>query len=174
LAYNCPYSSASKSIATRASSDRIGVSNLQVSFGFAQKDKDIIPASWILLDTCSTVSIGNDSALIGSIEDCSEMDSLKVTNGGSKSFNQKAKLKLLPMSIYYNEDSMANILAFADVAFIPGVKITMDTKKERAMNVLGLVINFIECSQGLYFFDTSNTSQSKSGIIDYSFSYHFK
>ena len=33
----------------------------------------------------------------------------------------------LRMSIYYNEDSMANILAFADVAFIPGVKITMDT-----------------------------------------------
>ena len=89
LAYNCPHSSASKIIATRASSDRIGVSNLQVSFGFAQKDKDIIPASWILLDTCSTVSIGNDSALIGTIEDCSEMDSLKVTNGGSKSFNQK-------------------------------------------------------------------------------------
>ena len=51
------------------------------------------------------------------------------------SFNQKAKLKLLPMSIYYNKDSMANILAFADVASIPGVRITMDTDKERAMNV---------------------------------------
>ena len=74
--------------------------------------------------------------MLGAIEDCSVEERLKVlTNGGSMSFNQKAKLKLLPMSIYYNKDSMANILAFADVASIPGVRITMDTDKERAMNV---------------------------------------
>ena len=128
MVYNCPRS--------RTNAGRNVASNLQISVGLMQRDEMIIPMSWILLNTCSTASVCNNVTLLRTIEDCSDNDSLKVfINGGSKTFHKRAPLKMLLISMYYNEDSIANILVFTDVVSIPGVQITMDTDKERAMNI---------------------------------------
>ena len=57
------------------------------------------------------------------------------TKGVSKTFTQVSTYKFLPMEVYFNPDSMANILAIKYVASKPGVKITMDSRKGRAIIV---------------------------------------
>ena len=109
---------------------------LQVRVGFAQSDSVSIPSTWILLDPCSTSSVGCNADLIGPIRDCTKDEFLTVyTNGGQKSFRQVATLKLHPLDIYYNKNSMVNILSLKDVASIPGIIIIMNSTVERAILV---------------------------------------
>ena len=139
---------------------------MQIALGFAQGE-DEIPSTWILLDTCSTASVARTRSLVMNIKACSSDDVLTVhTNGGPKSFLETAELKLLPIRVHFNEESMANILSLKDVASLPGVRIRMDTIQERAIFVeLGdEVWKFAECRDGLYYFDTApnNTKKDKS------------
>ena len=61
---------------------------------------------------------------------CKKHERLTVsTNGGLISFDKKSTLKLLPMKVHFDKDSMATILSFKEVADIPGVRITTDTEK---------------------------------------------
>jgi len=63
---------------------------------------------------------------------------------GKKSFLFSAFLKLLPIRVHFNEESMAKILVFKDVADLPGVKIIIETSKERAICIfwrMGLRLN---------------------------------
>ena len=53
----------------------------------------------------------------------------------SNSFDKKATLKLFPMTVHLNQNSMATIVSFKEVVDIPGVRITMNKNKERAMKV---------------------------------------
>ena len=71
---------------------------LQLRYNFVQSDDhDVIPKSWILLDTCSTSSVGNNPKLVHNIVDCPKSDQLTlVTNGGSQNFTQFTSLNLFP------------------------------------------------------------------------------
>ena len=44
-------------------------------------------------------------------------------------------LLILPMTVHINESSMANILYFPEVVNITGVRIKMNTAKEKFINV---------------------------------------
>ena len=64
-----------------------------------------------------------------------------------------------------NESSIVNVLSLKDVTNIPGVHVTMDTLKEKAM-LLHLPeakkMKFSKCDEGLYFYDTSsNNNENK-------------
>ncbi len=52
---------------------------------------------------------------------------------------------------------MANILSMKDVVSIPGVKVTYDSTKERALIVHfnNCIYKFKECAEGLYYYDTA-------------------
>ena len=120
-------------------------------------NRSSIKKSWILLDTCSTHSVTNNSQMVTDIRKCHEKDKLMVaTNGGSITFASTASFKFLPLTVFFNPNSMATILSMRDVANIPGVQICMDTNKERAIFVFfnGKTIKFQECASGLYFYDT--------------------
>ena len=129
---------------------QVGVSRTQCSAG--------IKNTWVLLDTCETNSVSNNTVLVTDIVVCKQHERIIVsTNGGLISFDKKSALKLLPMKVHFNKNSMANILSFKEVADIPGVRITTDTKQGRAMKVsLGKVrtLKYKECGSGLYFYDT--------------------
>jgi hypothetical protein len=147
-----------------------GTGLFQCSVGFTQSDEDIIPASWLLLDTCSTSSVCRNADLVSAIRPCKDSECLTVyTNGGSKSFDQIGMLKALPLPVHFNADSMANILAIKDVASIPGVRLTMDSSKERAIIVEygDELLKFDECQDGLYFYDT-NKNKPKPAVTNYS------
>ena len=63
---------------------------------------------------------------------------------------------MFPLDVHFNATSMANILSFQAVASLEGVRITMDTVIEHAINVeyQDKCYKFKECKDGLYYFDT--------------------
>ena len=91
------------------------------------------------------------------------------TNGVSKTFRKRAFLKLLPIRVHFEEDSLATVLFIKDVANIKGVYVTMDTRAEKFISVHlgdGKVLKFLECNSGLYFYDTCNNNDKY--VVSYS------
>ena len=132
-------------------------------FSLTQKKLELINQDWILLDTCSTVSVFCNKSLVKDIKDCLPGDGITVvTNGGSEKFQQQGTLKLLPLNVHFNNNSIANIISLSDIANMDGAKLTMDTSVERAINVhVGdLKIQFKECTDGLYYYDTKNPGRA--------------
>jgi hypothetical protein len=148
----------------------VGMMQVQMGLNFAHSE-NLIPKSWLLLDTCSTSSVTNNLDLVHAVRTCSKEEVLTVhTNGGTKSFSQLGHLRLLPLQVHYNPDSLANILCFDDVACIDGVYITIDTRSDHCFNVhyKDDVFTFKPCFEGLYYLDTSNL-KSKCAVNNYSF-----
>ena len=101
-----------------------------------QEGPSTINKNCILLDTCSTHSVSNNPDLVTKIEQCDPDDFLTLTtNARCRTFKQHARLKFLPMSVYYEVGSIGTILAMKDVENIPGVRVYMDTTIERAIKV---------------------------------------
>ena len=101
-----------------------------------QEGPRTINKKWIFLDTCSTHSVSNNPDLVTKIEQCDPDDFLTLTtNAGCRTFKQHARLKFLPMLVYYDVGSIGTILAMKDVANIPGVRVYMDTTIERTITV---------------------------------------
>ena len=143
-----------------------GVDLLQKKVLFIQSDTTddtMISKDWILLDTCSTDNVCNNRQLVKNIRKCGPDNSLEIrTNGGSIVYDNIGDLMLLPLKIFFNENSIANILSLKHVADIPGVYITMDTRKEKSMTVHlpnGKEIKFMEYTDGLYYYDTSKSKE---------------
>jgi hypothetical protein len=102
-------------------------------FSFQQNDVrfDIIPSTWVLLDSQSTVSVFKNRKLLTNIY--TSRSKLRVhTNGGVQVSSQKGTVKNFG-DVWYNSDSLANILSMAAVR--KTCRITMDTSVEAAMNV---------------------------------------
>jgi hypothetical protein len=155
--------------AGRGRGGRTGTNMMQVGIGLAQsgQNNEMIPSSWILLDTCSTSNVSNNLEMVGDVRNCSADERLTVhTNGGTKIFGKIAPLKLLPLEVHFNRESMATILSLKSVADIPNVRISMDTQKERAISVFfgDKLFKFVECKDGLYYFDT----KAKAQVTNYS------
>ena len=141
-------------------------------FSMTQQSLEVINKDWILLDTCSTVSVFCNPSLVKNIVDCKPGKGVTVvTNGGSQHFGAEAELLLFPMPVYFNADSMANILSLSDIANIDGVRITMDTSIDRAIQLHfhDTVYTFRECIDGLYYWDSK--SKPKMPITNYSTSF---
>ena len=139
-------------------------------FSLTQQKLELIDRDWILLDTCSTVSVFCNSSLVHNIRKCAPGQGLTVvTNGGAQTYDHTAEMEMLPLKVHFNTHSIANILSLSDVANLPDTKITMDTSQERAMLLHhgDKVFKFIECIDGLYYLDTN--LKSKSTVSNYSF-----
>jgi hypothetical protein len=57
------------------------------------------------------------------------------TNSGYKNLDHIGKFKMFPLDVHFYATSMVNILSFQAIASLKGVRITMDTVVERAINV---------------------------------------
>ena len=76
-----------------------------------------INKAWILLDSCSTFSCVCNPSLVTNIRPCDENELMTVyTNGGQVDYNHVSTLVLLPFDVYFDEQSMANILSLKDVS----------------------------------------------------------
>mgnify|MGYP003321786822 CR=1 FL=1 len=100
-----------------------------------------------------------------------------ITNGGEQRYEHLVVLKDLPLQVHFKEDLLANILSLRNIANMPGVKLTTDSTKERAIQVTlssGAILKFEECPDSLYHLDASNQSsmmsnKAKSTVTPYSF-----
>ncbi len=119
------------------SNGKSGVGCTQMGYALRQRGDPMINPSWILLDSCSTTSTFHDKSLVSNIHKCAPADELHLysSGGGYSVFDQKGWCTFLPTEVYYSENSIANIFSLKDVANIPGVTVTMDTSKARAMYV---------------------------------------
>ena len=147
-------------------------------FTLTQKQLELINKQWVLLDSCSTVSVFCNRDLVSNVEKCAPGKSITVvTNGGVQDFDHQADLKLLPLKVHFNEDSLANIVSLSDVASMPGARVTMDTDKERAilLHYNDSVVRFEECGDGLYYVNASEllNHYNKHTVTNYSEPFSF-
>jgi hypothetical protein len=123
-------------------------------FTQAATGHNLIPLTWILLDSQSTVSVFNNRHLLSDIQTSPRI--LRVhTNRGTRLSTQMGHVKNFG-HVWFNPDSLANILSMAEVRKV--CRITMDTSVEPAMSVHprdGSIMKFNEYKSGLYYFDTA-------------------
>ena len=78
---------------------------------------DTINPNCLLLYTCSTISYIKNYNLIKYIRACDTGKELwAYTHGGHQDYNYNAIMTILPFGIFYNINSLTNILTFAAVA----------------------------------------------------------
>jgi len=88
----------------------------QVGFCLLQNNHQF-KRTWILLDTCSTHSMSNNSNQVHNISRCADSNILVIsTNGGDRWFTQKVTLNIFWIKVHFNESSLANILSLKDIA----------------------------------------------------------
>ena len=144
------------------------VQGLQMSTTFAQStsDSDMIPKSWLLLDSGSTISSVCNRNLLSNLEFCTEP--LKVhCNGGSCIYKESGTLNILPIRAYYSPKSIANVLSLAEVA--ASYRVTMDTDNNNSIFVHtdDDILEFRSCKNGLFYLDIDN--KTKLTVAPYSF-----
>ena len=134
------------------------------------RSANLIPDSWILLDSQSTVSVFKNSRLMSNIRPSTR--TLQVhTNGGTQMSNHIGTVTNFG-NVWYNQHSLANILSMAAVRKI--CRITMDTSVDAAIHVHrrdGSIMTFTEYQSGLYYFDTGvgSTKSTKNNVDAYVF-----
>ena len=98
----------------------------------ADYTEDFTQATWILIDTGSTFNSVCNLDLLHDVVPCAPMRSL--SNGGSLMYNKSGHLSLLPdLEVYYNPDSIANLLSMAYVT--EHYRVTMDSAVENSIIV---------------------------------------
>ena len=92
-------------------------------------------------------------------------------------YTMRGTLYILPMGIYVNDNSMANILSLKKVSY--SFRVTMDTKEDHTILVhysKDRAYCFKECVKGLYYLEVSNpeiiTLMTERKDTEYSFLYN--
>jgi hypothetical protein len=120
---------------------------------------DIIPNTWVLLDSQSTVTVFKNRHLLSNIRPSTNKLCVH-TNGVIQTSSLKGTVKHFG-DVWYNENSPANILCMAAVRNT--CRITMDTSVEAAMHVHckdGTIMTFREYQTGLYYYDVADAVNS--------------
>jgi hypothetical protein len=134
-------------------------------FTQAATGHNLIPPTWILLDSQSTVSVFKNRHLLSDI--WTSPRTLRVhTNGGTQLSTQMGHVKNFG-HVWFNPDSLANILSMAKVRKV--CRITMDTSVEPAMSVHqrdGSIMKFNEYKSNFYYSDTAAPKTPNSTSFD--------
>ena len=135
----------------------------QHAFMLAQADGHHgIDPTWILLDSQSTISVFRNADYLTNIRR-SEHVLRALTNGGHQDSHMVGEFPNLG-PVWYNTDSIANILSLADVRKV--CRVTMDTSTEAALVVHradGTTMKFEEHLSGLYIYKPNNTNSNVTG-----------
>ena len=129
----------------------------QYAYMLAQSNDSGIDPSWILLDSQSTISVFRNPAMLTNIRR-SAHTLRALTNGGHQDSNMIGDFPNLG-AVWYNKDSIANILSLADVRKV--CRVTMDSHNEPALHVHridGSVMKFTEHESGLYVYNPNQTN----------------
>ena len=119
----------------------------------------------ILIDTGSTCSVFNNRNMVLNIRKSKRVLRAK-TNGGYQDTTHMADLPGF-FPVWFNEESMLNILSFADVR--NKFRITMDSGKEPTFIVHlpnNKILKFREVASGLYLYDHADGSYLQSKEVD--------
>ncbi len=138
---------------------------VQFAYVLAQSARDGehgIDPDWILLDSQSTISVFKNADFLTNIRHSGRV-LRAITNGGHQDSDMVGDFPNLG-EVWFNEDSIANILSLADVRKV--CRVTMDTSHEPALLVHrldGSVMKFIEHPSGLYVYKCNPTNKHVTG-----------
>ena len=83
-----------------------------------------------------------------------------LTNGGPWNFKKEADLKLLPMKVHFDQESLATFFSCHEVKNLPEIRITVDTAVEDSINVCieekEEVHKIRPCEAGLNYLEVEN------------------
>ena len=142
-----------------------GTTLLQHAYMLAQSKASGIDHDWILLDSQSTISVFKNRDMLTNVRRSPHVPRA-ITN---RVYQDSTMIGDFPNlgEVWYNAESIANILSLADVCKV--CRVMMDTTAERAMCVHCLdssVMKFSEHPSGLYVFAGNGASKDK--VIAYS------
>ena len=124
-------------------------------FCFTNNTDEIDP-NWLLLDSESNVDIFCNPSLVTDIVRVTNGEKLVLTsNGGTQDSDKKARFG--DMTVWFNINSIANILSLSSVA--EHFRVTMDTHVDNSFLVHlsdNIKLKFSCHSNGLYYCDTKN------------------
>jgi hypothetical protein len=126
-----------------------GWAGLQCSFAQTANMKELI-----LLDSDSTDTVFCNRKYVKKIRDSGEPLSIN-TNGGVMKSTQKCDIQHID-NVWFNEDSMTNIIALKDMT--KKFRVTMDSEEEKALlvHMPNKIVKFKEFSNGLYAMDPND------------------
>ena len=128
----------------------------------AQEGEHGIDPDWILLDSQSTISVFKNAKFLTNIRNSGRM-LRAITNGGHQDSSMVGDFPNLG-EVWFNEDSIANILSLAEVRKV--CRVTMDTSEEPALlvhRIDGSVMKFDEHPSGLYIYKCNSTNDRVTG-----------
>jgi len=131
--------------------------------------EDFIRDNWLLLDTASTHSTAWNYQLCFGIEDLptKDMMSTRMNNDTVLQFRQRGFFKLFSkLDAFVNEHSIANIIAHCKMA--QSYRVTSDSAVSSSFFVYltdDHVIEFKQCSHGLYYFDMSDHVNTTNSVV---------
>jgi hypothetical protein len=139
---------------------------------FVQSDPKYshIPSTWLLLDSCSTVSVMKSRDYVKNIRKGTRA-LVALTNGGQQKSKDVAGTQHFGQ-VWFNEKSMANILTLADV--VKYARVTMDSAARKSMFVHrhdGVIMEFKKYKSGLYYFDLAEECEESNTISKYNYDY---
>jgi hypothetical protein len=114
-----------------------------------------IDPDWILLDSQSTISVFRNPIMLTNIRKSGRI-LRAITNGGYQDSDMVGDFPNLG-EVWYNSNSIANILSLADVRKV--CRVTMDSLVDPSMHVHrldGSVMRFVERESGLYVYAPVN------------------
>ena len=131
-----------------------------------------IKTNWILLDCQSTCDIFCNRHLLKDVHTIP--DDVRPlfcrSNGGLQISDQRGTIPGFGTTVWYNPNSLANILSLASVRKV--CRVTMDTNIENAIFVHkkdGTIMKFSASSKGLYYYEVPKTVKSKTSVDAYLF-----
>jgi len=134
-----------------------------------KSSNNIIPETWILLDSQSTVSVFQNKKML--LHVCPSNHCLKIfTNGSTQTSSLVWEINNFG-TVWYHPNSLANILSLAEVQKKFHVTMDMAIKAVLCMHKMDrMVMKFMEYCSGLYYFNTVVIDNGNSNnITEYSF-----
>ena len=153
-----------------------GFMQIQVSLFQSQKRQSGINKNWVLLDTQSNCDIFMNPRLLCDIRPSPTGSLILKSNGGEMEASEVGNIPGYG-KVWYNSDSMANILSFANVR--KKCKISFETGPDDPSPTIvvhrstGKPMLFKEHALGLYVHDTTEKSSKSSLNLNSSYDYSF-
>ena len=94
--------------------------------GLSQLKQQVVPDTWLLLDTGSTISSINNPRLLYNIHATNNV-CRAYTNGGHIDYSQEGELMMFPHRAYFSRKGIANILSMGEIAKQYRITMELDT-----------------------------------------------
>ena len=133
----------------------------RIAVNMNQYNEAIINPDWILLDSESTEHVFCNEKLLTDVKMMTNGETLRLhTSGGF--FDTKHQGKFGDIQVWYNQNSLANILSLSLIT--ENYKVTLDSEKDNALVIHispGHAMRFRVGGNGLYYFDSSKVEMIK-------------